>query len=530
MASKGEKLKLKAAIELAALAELVEKDRTTILSSKEIVKINDTSYYYVQFNENIIKINKLKEQILETWKIQDPEKMACAFEKKLWYKNGITSQIKNEYLDLMNVYKNTHNININIIKMIKKLEALQTDVIVSDIYPKLRELFLKFFKLYQIQKSFNSACSTQAIALLNMYKIGQEWSPQKITEKERKITAGLKENEENFKQEHKDTKTLILNTFKKIGEELDKLSPTASYKVFIVGMNSRRCETERYLAASSTKDRLIATLDLAEYNRISHNVLRALKSKTEATEIEKSCSGSMIWSIERAEIKQLESLQQAFGALFHSIQLIESNWEIKMRIINQNSAQSNAFAKGKAKYKTEIPFLQGCLNRIFYLHATCIQNRRHNIEIDRFFKTESELLDQKIFLMDRGSKVLIQNSNSKQYLTCAENPSVDGAEESQKKCKDSKISFTDASQDERSVWELIDERNGGIMLKNVISKCYLKSSPESHLKQIDVVGNSQSYIQKTHTASKVQLYEGLWGIKKVYDYILQTEKDSNKRF
>ena len=170
LADKGEKLSFRDATELEALAKLMQKEKSSILFSKEIVKINDSEYYYVQFNENILKINKLKEQIQNTWKIQNVDEMARLFTTKTWYKNGIINQTTSDYFDLMGVYKDSHKINIDIIRIIKKLEALQTDVIVSDIYPKLKDLFLKFFGLYRIQQSFNCSCSLHAIAMLTMYK------------------------------------------------------------------------------------------------------------------------------------------------------------------------------------------------------------------------------------------------------------------------------------------------------------------------------------------------------------------------
>ena len=95
-------------------------------------------------------------------------------------------------------------------------------------------------------------------------------------------------------------------------------------------MNSRRSETGRYLAISSSKN-LISTQDLDELNSISHYIDRSLKAKMQVSEIEHNCSGSILWTIERADIKQLANLQQVFGALFHSIQLIEVNWKIRMR-------------------------------------------------------------------------------------------------------------------------------------------------------------------------------------------------------
>lgn len=522
LADEGKTLDSKDAIELTALVNLMKKDKTSILTTEEKVEISKDEYYFVQFNETNNKIKRLKEQIQDTLQIQNVIEMVKCCDTKPWYKNYVLRQTRSEYLDLLEVFKNSHRINIDIIGIVKKLEALQTDSVVSDIYPILKDLFSAFFKTYHFQQVFNNKCSNQALAMLKMYEkaLDEQWLCEKILQQEEKIGAALINEQKAFKQAHEDTKALIMSTFKKIELELEKLTPLASYKAFIVGMDSTGNKTGRYLSSSAT-DRLIGTLKVQEVNQISRYLDKALEQtdKKPVNEIENGCSGYTVWTIERADIKLLTNMQQAFGALFHSMVLMESNWEVRMNLMNEKSKQSSAFTKGKDKDTTEISFLHERLNRIFYLHATCIQNRRHNIEIDKCFKKETELLAEKIPFMERGSKVLLRNSKSKKYLMC-ENPIVD---ESKEKQKNAVISFTDQANHERAVWDFIDERTGGISLRNAISKHYLTCSADSLVPDMKVVGNP--LLNKQRTPSLIELFEGRWLLKKIQDQILEIERE-----
>lgn len=530
---KGENLSDSDAIELSALVSLVIKDRKEILLGEQKIKIGVDKYYCIQFQKN--KIEKIKETIQKCLDISSIDEMLKFFESEAWYREAILSRVTTVYLDTLEALRTSHKINKDMLKVIKKLESLQVDVISADIYPALSKVFFQVLELYKVQKRLNEDYNKQILNILSLYQ--QVFADRKnlisnINHEEKRALNEITNLGESFIVNCTYIENQIKETFDKAINELAKLATNSSYKVFITSIPSTGVKSGKYLVVS--KDTLIETADPTHYNHVSQYIEKSLKLKENSSKIEADCSTSAVWKIERVDGKILSRTSYTLASLSNSLQLIESSWKVKLSILSQKSDYFNLFSNN-AGSDDEESFFERFLNKIIFLQATCIQNKKHNKEIDLYYETEEELLYRPISSVGKGEKVFIQNTLTKKYLICPEQEITEEERKSHRRHKDSALCFTDSLEmDDRTIWQLTEGYYAGsIMINNVISGRYLIHSRQKNSKSTEIVGNPQIHIKQETIRNKsflarTQLYEGLWKFIKIEDTIREIEKWRNQ--
>jgi hypothetical protein len=514
--NKNEKLDPENVQELSVLVTLVTKEKKRFLLGQELVEVSsrENKYYHVQFqNENIEKLNNSIKKCLS---IKNVDEMLKFFKEDQKYRRSILNQISTTYLDTIRALKKSHEINIDMIRIIKRIESLHMDVITADIYPMIKKIFLNISASYNKQMEFNKKYTEQVVDFISIYKNDQELQNNVLRKKG--IIESIRQLGNNFTKSNIQLKNLISKASEKVKDEFANLSPDSSYKIFLEGLDSNIQRTCRYLISSKNDD-VKASLEVGHhYNKVYDQINRAIKRGSNY-DIENDCSNYAVWKIERADAVILEATRCALASLSYSVQSMESNWTIKMDAIHHRLTHLLAFSIQNNTCKNKEVNLSKFLDEILELQSICVQNEKHNEEIRKCQEKEQALFDQEVTKISGKTKVFIQNSFSNKYLICHGEEVLDEKNIKNLQLKHSMISLVDHHDSNRIIWDLIEGSSGGTMIRNTVSCQYLTYSPDdTHSKEGFVKGKHQ-VSSKLERISIAEKFEGQWKVIKIEDVL-----------
>jgi hypothetical protein len=530
-----EQMDPKNAQELAVLVNLFIKEKQNVLFKKELVERDHekNEYYYVRFQDDPDdRIEKLTNSIKKCLAIKSTKAMLHFFQHDQWYKSAILNQIHTTYLNSLVALKNSHEINMKMIKTIKRIESLHMDVMTTDIYPIITRIFSLIFESYSKQIEFNKQYNEQ---ILDFIFLHQENDQESLSQREqltssqisakRRIIENIGQLGENLTKSNSQLEEVISFASQKVSYEFNKLSPSfgyiPSYKAFIAGVDATMQETNRHLISSNDVVKVSWDLKL-HYNKVFRSIDTVLKHKSHY-DIDKDCSNDAVWIIEYADTKILEATRYALASISFSVQSMKSNWNIKMNALNQRFTHLLAFSTQTNSCKNKEIYLSQRLNEILALQSICIQNAKHSEEIRRSLEEEQHLFEQEVTsISERAQKVFIRNSSTNKYLKCNGEEILD---EKHIKLghKHSTISLVPYEESNRIIWDLI-EGDGGKMIRNTVSSQYLTHSPdEIRLKEIRVIGTYEHFLNQKRLLA-VEKFQGQWKEIKIEDVLAKAHQ------
>lgn len=507
---KGEEFNSKSLLELSALVTLVTKDKNEILFTELVtVDPNSDEYYYVQFC--VDKGKKIKESIHKYVAIQDIQRMQQLLGEDEEYKALIADQMNSSFLDAIDAQKSSHRHNKKAIKRVKRLESLHPDAITGDIYPAIYAVFHKIFHLYKQQKNFNHGINAQILNILSVYRHYLESESSNNFPEDREQIRRIIHLRESFEEAASQMKETLSEAFRKINQEFLQLSLTHIYQAFILSVDSTRSSSEKYLASSP--EGVFSTSDQGHYNKV-YNIMERTIRKGICFNMN-GCVSEAVWKIQRIEMKALEMVGYALAAISCSVQSMMSNWETRIEFINKSELVQSSF------YPSESKKWGRNLDRLIFLHATCMQNEKYSGTIDCYWKRELDLLSKPIVKMSGGGAYTIQNSLSHKFLSCRGEEVKEGQNKKSLKVKISEIAVVEEEKgSSRIIWELIDGGIGTVKIRNMATNQHLTCLVEN-ARRAKIMGSSDLASEKRSIGLP---YQGLWKIVKIEDILAEIQK------